>query len=104
MRIRNHNLHVRFDDNEYLELQEKSLLSGLDKGTIIRLALKGQHIKQSPPRDFYILLNKINNIGININQIARIANQKEEIYYNELKLYYSEIKYLMDEIKNRFLN
>lgn len=103
MRKRKHDLHIYFDDDEYMELQEKVLLSGLDKSRIIRLALKGQHIKQNPPREFYILLNKINNIGININQIAKIANQTGEIYYNDLKLYYNEIEKLMSEIKSKYL-
>ena len=49
------------------------------------------------------LLNKINNIGVNINQMAKIANTTGEIYFNDLKLYYSEISKLINEIRKKFL-
>ena len=41
--------------------------------------------KEVPPKEFYDLLNKINNIGININQIAKRVNETGSIYEEDIK-------------------
>ena len=103
MQSRNHSFHIWLSDEEYLDLKKRSLYSGLSVSDIIRLALKGQSVKSNPTREFYILLSKINNIGNNINQIAKHANQTGEIYYNDFKIYYKQIEKLIDEIRTKFL-
>lgn len=103
MKKRNHSFHIWLDDKEYFELKRRSLFSGLSVSDIIRLSLKGQAVKSNPPKEFYVLLNKINNIGNNINQISKHANQTNEIYFDDFIKYYQQIEKLIQEIKLKYL-
>lgn len=103
MRNRKNDIHVFLSDNEYMNLIKKSINSKLSKSDIVRLALAAQDLKEAPPKKFYDLLNKINNIGININQIAKVANSTGEIYFNDLKIYFSEISKLIYDIRKKYL-
>ena len=102
-RTRKNSLHLRLSDEMYIDLLKRSLWSGLTRTNIIELALKGQAVKSNPPREFYILLSKINNIGNNINQIAKIANKTGEIYYGDFKIYYKQIERFIDEVRKKYL-
>lgn len=103
MRKRYCDKHVMFYPDEIERLNELSRLTGLSANEVIRSSLNNIIFKEAPPKEFYDLLNKINNIGININQIAKIANTTGEIYFNDLKLYYSEISKLINEIRKKYL-
>lgn len=103
MQSRKHSYHIWLNDKEYIDLKNRSLISGLTVSDIIRLALDNQPVKSNPPKEFYVLLNKINNIGSNINQIAKHANQTGEVYYDDFKIYYNQIDRLIDEIRNKYL-
>lgn len=103
MQNRNHSFHLWLNDIEYLELKKRSINSGLSVSDIIRLALQNQSVKSNPPREFYTSINKLNNIGNNINQIAKHANQTGEIYSNDLKIYLKQINKLIDDIYIKFL-
>lgn len=70
---------------------------------IIRSGLNNIIFKEAPPKEFYDLLNKINNIGININQIAHIANSNGGIYFETLKAYFSQIEKFINEVREKFL-
>lgn len=95
--------HVRFYQEEIDRLNELSKLTGLSGNEIIRSCLNNIVFKEAPPKEFYDLLNKINNIGININQIAHVANSTGEIYFETLKAYFSQIEKFIDEIRKKFL-
>lgn len=95
--------HVRFYPREIERLNELSRLTGLSANEVIRSSLNNIIFKEAPPKEFYDLLNKINNIVVNKNQMAKIANTTWEIYFNDLKLYYSEISKLINEIRKKFL-
>ena len=103
MQSRKHSYHIWLNDKEYIDLKNRSLISGLTVSDIIRLALDNQPVKSNPPKEFYVLLNKINNIGSNINQIAKHANQTGEVYYDDFKIYYNQIDRLIEEIRNKYL-
>lgn len=95
--------HVRFYPKEIERLKELTSLTGLSGNEVIRSCLNNIVFKEAPPKEFYDLLNKINNIGNNINQIAKIANTTGEIYINDLKLYFSEIDKLIKDIRKKYL-
>lgn len=95
--------HIRLYPEDMDRLNELISLTGLSGNEIFRSCLYNIVFKESPPKEFYDLLNKINNIGININQIAHIANLTGEIYVNDLKLYLSEINRLIIEIRKKYL-
>lgn len=95
--------HVMFYPEEIDRLNELSRLTGLSANEVIRSSLNNIVFKEAPPKEFYDLLNKINNIGININQIAHIANSTGEIYYDTLKAYYYQIEKFIDEVRKKYL-
>jgi len=95
--------HVRFYPSEIEKLNELSKLTGLSANEVIRSCLNNIVFKEAPPKEFYDLLNKINNIGININQIAHIANSTGEIYFDTLKIYFSQIEQFIKEVKEKYL-
>ncbi|MBE6149889.1 MAG: plasmid mobilization relaxosome protein MobC [Firmicutes bacterium] len=95
--------HVRLNQDELEILETLSRKTGLTESELLRSCLTNIVFKEAPPKEFYDLLNKINNIGININQIAHIANSTGEIYYDTLKLYFSQIEQFMKEIKEKYL-
>ena len=95
--------HFKLSKKEMLDLEKKSIASGLSKGEVCRLALKTQVLKSNPPKEFYDSLNKVNKLGVNINQLAKIANTNGEIYYDDLNVYYSSIDKLIKDIRNKYL-
>lgn len=95
--------HVRFYQKEINRLNELSRLTGLSGNEIIRSSLNNIILKEAPPKELYDLLNKINNIGININQIAHIANSTGEIYFETLNAYFSQIEKFINEVREKFL-
>ena len=103
MQSRKHSYHIWLNDKEYIDLKNRSLISGLTVSDNIILALDNQPVKSNPPKEFYVLLNKINNIGSNINQIAKHANQTGEVYYDDFKIYYNQIDRLIEEVRNKYL-
>ena len=95
--------HFMLSKEELLDLEKKAIASGLSKAEVCRLALKTQVLKSNPPKEFYDSVNKINKLGVNLNQMAKIANTNGEIYYDDLKIYYSNIDNLVKEIRNKYL-
>ena len=93
----------RLSSKDLYKLKEFSRKTKLSESEIIRLALQKVVLKESSPKEFYDLLNKINNIGNNINQIAKIANQNGEIYYRELKVFMENVEYFIKECRNKYL-
>ena len=60
-------------------------------------------IKEKPSKDLMNALLKTNNIGNNINQIARHANTFDEIDYKTLKLCVTNLNNLVNEIRRKYL-
>ena len=95
---------IRLTPSEDYRLKEIKEASGLSESTIIRMALSDiKLVRSKPSKELIILLNKINNIGNNINQIAKIANQNGEIYYRELKVFMENVEYFIKECRNKYL-
>ena len=44
--------HFKLSKKEMLDLEKKSIASGLSKGEVCRLALKTQVLKSNPPKEF----------------------------------------------------
>lgn len=103
MRKRSNDIHLFLSDKEYYDLRIKSVLSGLSMSDVIRLSMNSQTLNQTPPKDFIILLSKINNIGNNINQIARHANTFDEIDYNTLKVCVANLNSMVNDIRRHYL-
>ncbi len=89
-----------------LEYKIKSMkeLSGLSESEIIRSAVSDiKVIRERPSRELMIALSKVNNIGNNINQIAKHANTYDEVDWNSVNVCISNLNSIANEIRKRFL-
>lgn len=94
----------RFTPEIAYKLEEMHELSGLSQSEIVRLSLIGMKVlKEKPSKELMNALLKLNNIGNNINQIARHANTFDEIDYKTLKVCVVNLNSLVNDIRRKFL-
>ena len=91
----------RIDLNEYEAdlLRIKASQCGMKEGPYLRELITGYGPKTAPPAEFYEAMNRINRIGININQLAKVANETGVIDEKMFKNAYKELIKLMNEVK-----
>jgi hypothetical protein len=94
---------VRLSPKDNYKLKELSRKTKLSESDVIRFLIRNTILKEAPPKEFYVLLNKINNIGNNINQITKHANAFNEVDYDNLKIYFSTINNLVKDIRQKYL-
>ena len=73
MRNREHHISVYLDDKEYRHLNHIKRISKLKTSNILRKLIMGAEIRAAP-KDNIKILGEINAIGVNVNQIAKVAN------------------------------
>lgn len=103
MRRRTIDKHFRFDEKENKHLHELSIKSGLTESDIIRTLLIGNEIKELPDKKFYDAINEINKVGVNINQLAKVANTNGDIYYDKLNHNLNYLNEVLERIKEKYL-
>jgi len=103
MRTRTIKKNFWFNYEEDRQLKKLSSSLHLSEANTIRKMLFETSIKESPPKAFYDAINKINKIGVNINQLAKIANQTGNIYYHQLEIEFEEIEKLISDLKNKYI-
>lgn len=95
---------VRLNAEEEYKLKEMSELSGLSESEILRLFFNNiKIIREKPSRELMNLLLKLNNIGNNINQIAKHTNTFDEIDYKTLMVCVTNLNNMVSEIRKSFL-
>lgn len=86
------------------KLEEMHELSGLSQSEIVRLSLNGiKVIKEKPSKELMNALLKLNNIGNNINQIAKYANTFDEVDYKTLKVCVTNLNSIVNSIRRNYL-
>lgn len=103
MRKRNIRIQVRLSNIEY-----KKLLDDIDRSketisSYIRKLIIGTQLKEKPDYEFYNVMKELTKIGVNLNQIARVANSTnviEKDFYNKEAKKWNEIS---RQIKNKYL-
>lgn len=103
MRRRTIKKNFWFNYDEDRQLKKLSSDLNLSEANVIRRLLFETYVKASPPKEFYIAVEKINKIGVNINQLTRIANQTGFIYVQELNKQFKELDDLIKELKEKFI-
>lgn len=103
MRRRTIKKNFWFNYAEDRQLKKLSSDLNLSESNVIRRLLFETYVKASPPKEFYTAVEKINKIGVNINQLTRIANQTGSIYVQELNRQFKELDYLIKELKEKFI-
>lgn len=94
---RNHEIKIRFNDDEFKILNNKLERTSLSREAFSRACILGKEIKVPPDLEYYKLKNEFNHIGNNLNQIARALNNRQDI---SLKTIMETIKELRQMIKN----
>ena len=74
MRSRTNSIIIRLSDEELADLNEKVSRVGGSRENFIRQCISGAAIKERPPVDVPKLIQEVRRVGINLNQILRIAN------------------------------
>lgn len=103
MRRRTIKKNFWFNYDEDRQLKKLSSDLNLSEANVIRRLLFETYVKASPPKEFYIAVEKINKIGVNINQLTIIANQTGSIYVQELNKQFKELDDLIKELKEKFI-
>ena len=84
-----------------VEMQE---LSGLSQSEIVRLALNGvKLIREKPSKELMKSLSNLNNIGNNINQLAKYANTYKMVDETTLRVCVTNINSMVNEIRKKYL-
>ncbi len=76
MRKRNCRLEVCFTKDELSALTKKARKAHLSLGGFVRSAVSGAEIKEAPGADIPKLIYEVRRVGINIDQILKIAHTK----------------------------
>ncbi len=71
---RNIKVMFRVNEKEFEQLQNRAKRCGYTREHYIRTVLSGHIPKESPPIEFWKVINELNAIGNSLNQIAARAN------------------------------
>ena len=79
MTRRNHDLHLRLNDEEFNKLNTLVTRSGLSREAYLRQIISGLQPRDLPSRDFRLMMRQLYYCGNNLNQIARKAHALDAI-------------------------
>lgn len=88
---------------EHEKLDRLARISGYSRSSYMRSLLRGLVPKPAPSSELLSFVYELNKIGVNINQIAKVANMTGSVMEKEYADNYRELKNLMDRIKEEFL-
>lgn len=74
MTRRNHDLHLRLNDEEFDKLSNLVTKSGLSREAYLRQIISGLQPRNQQPRDFHLMMRQLYHCGNALNQIARKAH------------------------------
>lgn len=94
---------VYLTKTEHERLDRLARISGYSRSSYMRSLLRGLVPKPAPSRELIDFIYELNKIGVNINQIAKIANITGNVMGKEYTDNYKELKKLIDRIKEEFL-
>ncbi len=103
MRRRTIKKNFWLNHEENRQLKYLSTLLSLTEADTFRKLLYETYVKASPPKEFYSAIDKINKIGVNINQLTKIANSTNQLYVYELNRQFKELNILVNSIKEKYL-
>ena len=92
-----------FSYDEDRQLKYLSSILNLSESNTIRKLLYETQVKECPPKEFYDAIDKINKIGVNINQLVRIANSTGSIYEEQLNQQFNELEKLKNNIYSKYI-
>jgi hypothetical protein len=99
LRKRQFRARVWLDEFEYGQFIENVARSGHSQETYLRKMITGYLIKESPPLEYYDLIQQLLVIGRNLNQIAAVANAIRSIDTPKYKENYVSLIRMLLEIQ-----
>lgn len=78
MNRRNKAVVIRFTEDEWRQLDDKVSKAKMPREKFCRMILLGSQVNAAPDADYVTLINEVRRIGININQLAKIAHHLPE--------------------------
>lgn len=91
---KNKRFEIRLSEQEYQKIKANAQKAKLTVSQFTRRSLTGEVVQEAKPVEYFKLYNEINKIGVNINQIAKIANTTKSVEETSMK----EIRYLLMKI------
>lgn len=98
---RNHEIKIRFNDNEFKILNNKLEKTSLSREAFSRACILGKEIKVPPDLEYYKLKNEFNHIGNNLNQIARTLNNRQEISPKIIEVTIEELRQMIKNLDEK---
>ncbi len=94
---------VYLTEIEHERLTRLAKIAGYSRSSYMRSLLRGLVPKPAPSRELIGFIYELNKIGVNINQIAKVANMTGSVMERDYAENYKELKALMDQIKEELL-
>lgn len=94
---------VYLTSEEHNKLEILAERSGYSKSSYMRQLLCGLVPPQMPPKEFHDFVYELNKIGVNLNQIAKVANMTGDIKADEYNKNYEELKDILSKIRDKYL-
>ena len=98
---RNHEIKIRFNDDEFKILNNKLEKTKLSREAFSRACILGKEIKIPPDLEYYKLKNEFNHIGNNLNQIARTLNNSQEISPKIIEVTIDELRQMIKNLDEK---
>lgn len=95
------NFWLSFEEDE--QLKKLASLLNMSEADTFRKLLFETTIKEAPKKDFYDAIEKINRIGVNINQLTKVANTNGSLYIYELEKHFNRLCVLIEELKDKYI-
>lgn len=103
-RTRDKQLNLKFTEQELNYIKKKKELSKVNNYTDFLLkVVTNSRIYNVDTQPIIAVAQELNKIGVNINQIAKIANTSGSIYENEIRDLRAKVADMETIVKNTFL-
>jgi hypothetical protein len=73
-RTRNNHIQFWLSDTEARDFNRRVRKSGLSREAYLRQIIRGLVPTETPPTDYFQMMNELRRIGVNLNQLATRAN------------------------------
>ena len=100
MRKRNIQVITRLNKNEHQQLKKLVKKSGLSQEAYIRHLINGVVPRDTPPPDYFAMMNELHHIGNNLNQIASKAHRLNVIDVQQYDKAVKEFEKAVRDITN----
>ena len=89
---RTHEIKVRLNDEELAALNQIAHRAGCSRESVIRDAISGIQIRESPPLEYPLLIRDLRAVGNNLNQLAVLAHVHGFLNETQLHEYILELR------------